>query len=47
LWRKVKGDHPFNGFKLAAAFRVAMLKAIELSGLWVPSTPKKWVVNYT
>ena len=44
-WRKVKGDYLFNGFKLAAAFRGAMLKAIEQSGLWVPSTPKKWVVQ--
>ena len=44
-WRKVKGDYLFNGFKLAAAFRGAMLNAIEQSGLWVPSTPKKWVVN--
>jgi hypothetical protein len=46
-WRKVKGDYLFNGFKLAAAFRGAMLRAIEQSGLWVPSTPKKWVVNCT
>jgi hypothetical protein len=49
-WRKVKGNYLFNGFMLAAAFRGAMLKAIELSLLWVLSTPppkKKWVVNYT
>jgi|AntAceMinimDraft_1070359.scaffolds.fasta_scaffold24083_2 hypothetical protein len=46
-WRKVQGDYLFNSFKLATAFRGAMLNAIEQSGLWVPSTPKKWVVNCT
>ncbi len=44
-WRKVQGDYLFNGYKLAAAFRGAMLMALEPSGLWVPSTPKKWVVH--
>jgi hypothetical protein len=44
-WHKIKGDYLFNGFKLAAAFRGAMLKSIEQSGLWVPATPKKWVVH--
>jgi hypothetical protein len=42
-WHKIKGDYLFNGFKLAAAFRGEMLRAIEQSGLWVPATPKKWV----
>ena len=44
-WRKIKGDYLFNGFKLAAAFRGAMLKAIEKTELWMPATPKKWVVH--
>jgi hypothetical protein len=44
-WHKIKGDYLFNGFKLAAAFWGAMLKAIEQSGLWMPDTPKKWVVH--
>jgi hypothetical protein len=44
-WHKIKGDYLFNGFKLAAAFRGAMLKAIDQSGLSVPATPKKWVAH--
>lgn len=44
-WRKIKGDYLFNSFKLAAAFRGAMLKAIENTGLWIPATPKKWVAH--
>lgn len=44
-WRRIKGDYLFNGRKLAAAFRGEMLAAIKKTGLWVPSTPKKWVVQ--
>lgn len=44
-WHKIKGDYLFNGYKLAAAFRGKMLRAIEQSGLWVAATPKKWVVH--
>ena len=44
-WRKVKGGYLFNGFKLAAAFRGCLLKAIEETGLRIPSTPKKWVAQ--
>jgi len=46
-WHKIKVDYLFIGFKLAAAFRGEMLRAIEQSGLWSPATPKKWVVNCT
>lgn len=44
-WRKIKGDYLFNGYKLAAAFRGCMLKAIVQAGLHPPATPKKWVVQ--
>jgi hypothetical protein len=44
-WRKIKGKYLFNGFALATAFRGAMLSAIEQAGLYVPLTPKKWVVQ--
>lgn len=44
-WRKIKGGYLFNGFKLAAAFRGCLLRAIEQAGLRPPPTPKKWVVQ--
>ncbi len=44
-WHKIKGDYLFNGYKLATAFRGEMLRAIEQTKLWVPATPKKWVVH--
>ncbi len=44
-WRKIKGKYLFNGFKLAAAFRGCLLRAIEQAGLRPPPTPKKWVVQ--
>lgn len=44
-WRTVKGKYLFNGFKLAAAFRGCLLRAIEKAGLVSPKTPRKWVVQ--
>lgn len=44
-WRKIKGKYLFNGFKLAAAFRGALLNAIAQTGLHVPLTPTKYVVQ--
>lgn len=44
-WRKINGGYLFNGFKLAAAFRGCLLRAIEQAGLRSPPTPKKWVVQ--
>jgi Putative transposase/Transposase zinc-binding domain len=44
-WRQIKGKYLFNGFKLAAAFRGCMLRAIAQTGLQPPPTPKKWVVQ--
>jgi Putative transposase/Transposase zinc-binding domain len=44
-WRQIKGKYLFNGFKLAAAFRGCLLRAIDQAGLRSPSTPKKWVVQ--
>ena len=44
-WRMVKGKYLFNEFNLAAVFRGKLLFALEKSGLRVPITPKKWVVD--
>jgi len=44
-WKKIKGKYLFNGFRLATVFRARLLKAIRQSGLAVPKTPKKWVVQ--
>jgi len=44
-WRKIKSKYLFNGYKLAAAFRGAMLSAIEQAGLRSSPTPWKWVVQ--
>jgi hypothetical protein len=44
-WRKLKGDYLFNGFQLAAVFRARLLKAIRETGLTLPNTPSKWVVQ--
>lgn len=44
-WRKIRGEYLFNGFQLATVFRARLLKAIRKSGLEVPKTPAKWVVQ--
>lgn len=44
-WRSIKGKYLFNGFKLAAAFRGCLLRAIEKEGLISPKTPLKWVAQ--
>jgi hypothetical protein len=44
-WRKLKGKYLFNGLKLAAVFRGKLLAAIRKTGLPLPVTPNKWVVQ--
>jgi len=44
-WRVVKGTYLFNEFNLAAVFRGKLLFALGKSGLQLPPTPKKWVVD--
>jgi len=44
-WRKVQGRYLFNGRALAAAFRGALLKALQVAGLGVHITPKRWVAH--
>jgi Putative transposase/Transposase zinc-binding domain len=44
-WRKLKGKYLFNGFTLATVFRGKLLAAIDKTGLALPVTPKKWVVQ--
>lgn len=44
-WRSVKGDYLFNHFNLAQVFRGIFLKKLAQTGLDLPSTPKKWVVD--
>ena len=44
-WRKLKGDYLFNGFQLATVFRARLCQAIAQSGLLLPPTPRKWVVQ--
>lgn len=44
-WRKLRGDYLFNGRALAAAFRGALLKALENAGLRPGRTPEKWIVH--
>ncbi len=44
-WRKLQGKYLFNGFRLATVFRGRLLNAIQQSGLALPKTPKKWVVQ--
>jgi hypothetical protein len=44
-WRKLKGEYLFNGFQLATVFRGRLLNAMQKSGLTIPKTPKKWVVQ--
>lgn len=44
-WRKLKGDYLFNAFKLASVFRGKLLSALFRSGLIIPETPKRWVVD--
>ena len=44
-WRKLRGDYLFNGRALAAAFRGALLKALENAGLAPGRTPNKWIVH--
>lgn len=44
-WRKLRGDYLFNGRALAAAFRGALLKALDDAGLSPGVTPKRWVAQ--
>ncbi len=44
-WRKLRGDYLFNGKALAAAFRGALLNALDKAGLNPGLTPKKWVAQ--
>ena len=44
-WRKLQGAYLFNGFQLASVFRGRLLNAIQKTGLTIPTTPKKWVVQ--
>jgi len=44
-WRKLKNKYLFNGYKLAVVFRARLLAAIKQTGLSLPVTPKKWVVQ--
>ena len=44
-WRKLKGDYLFNGKALAAAFRGALLHALDEAGLKLEQTPKRWVAH--
>lgn len=41
----MKGDYLFNGRALAAAFRGALLHALDAAGLQVPQTPSTWVAH--
>jgi hypothetical protein len=44
-WRKLRGDYLFNGRALAAAFRGAVLNALDNAGLCLARSPKKWVAQ--
>lgn len=44
-WRKVQGRYLFNGRALAAAFRGALLNALQKAGLGVHVTPRQWVAH--
>lgn len=44
-WRKLKGGYLFNEQALAAAFRGAMLNALDQAGLVLERTPKRWVAQ--
>jgi hypothetical protein len=45
LWRRLGDDYLFNGKALAAAFRGALLNALDRAGLALPATPRRWVVH--
>ena len=44
-WRRLKRGYLFNAKALAAAFRGALLKALQHAGLKLEHTPKRWVAH--